>query len=173
MAHPYPPHLPDFSYRGKYHYSLTFSTHERQSIFVAAPAVDLVRTQVLRACTEKSFELTAYCFMPDHLHLLVRGLADDSDCRRFIASAKQYSGYTYKREFKQRLWSRYGYERVIREPIERALTIRYILENPVEAGLVRRVSDHAFVGSARYTVAELIEIAGLPAEKPAAAQTSG
>jgi putative transposase len=155
--------MPDFTYVGKYHYSLTFSTFERQPIFSEASAVELVRSQFLRACAEKFFELTAYCFMPDHLHLVVRGVRVDADCRRFIALAKQYSGYAYKQQRQQRLWSRYGYERVIRESLERALTIRYLLENPVKAGLVARVADYPFTGSACYTLAELMAIAGLTA----------
>ncbi len=104
--------------------------------------------------------------MPDHLHMVVRALDDESDCRRFIVLAKQYSGFIYRRKRQQRLWSRYGYERVIRDEIERALTIRYILENPVKAALVLRVSDYPFVGSASYTLAELMEIAELPPESP-------
>jgi len=42
--------------------------------------------------------------MPDHLHQLVHGRALTSDAKRFILLAKQYSGYYYKKAFKQRLW---------------------------------------------------------------------
>lgn len=95
--------------------------------------------------------------MPDHLHLLVEGQSADSDCRRFIARAKQFSGFHYKKTFGDQLWQRFGFERTLRTD-EAALSVaRYILENPVRAGLVSRVEDYPFMGSNVYTVAEILE----------------
>src|SRR5262245_6395864 len=114
--------------------------------------------QFLRAAREHHLEITAYCFMPDHVHLLVHGLGDSSDCRAFIKSAKQYSGFYFNRTYHQRLWQRYGFERVMRANREVAFTIGYIVANPVRAGLVEHPSDYAHLGSHRYTVAELLAI---------------
>ena len=52
--------------------------------------------------------------MPDHVHLVVEGLANDSNALCFIKNAKQYSGYYYQRSFGMKLWRRYGFERVLR-----------------------------------------------------------
>jgi REP element-mobilizing transposase RayT len=95
--------------------------------------------------------------MTDHLHLLVAGEDSDSDCLRFIARAKQYSGFYFAREFKARLWQRYGFERVLRADQATQVVARYILENPVRAGLVGRVEDYPFVGSFVHSLPELIE----------------
>jgi putative transposase len=97
MAHPYPPHLASFDYIGRYRYALTFVTDERRVVFTEAEPVDQVLTQILRACTEKAFAVIAYCFMSDHLHLVVEGEKTDSDCKAFIKAAKQYSAYYFKR----------------------------------------------------------------------------
>jgi putative transposase len=161
MPHPYPPHLPTFDYVGKYTYFLTFSTANRRADFVEAAAVDLVLRQILRAADQKGFSIPAYCFMPDHLLLLIEGRSTDSDGRAFIRAAKQYSGYHFSRTYRQPLWQRYGHERVVREDFERAVTIGYIVMNPVEARLVAFPADYPFLGSQRYTVAELIQQAGL------------
>ena len=48
-----------------------------------------------------------------------------------------------------------GYERVLRDEFERATTIRYILDNPVKAGLVTRAAEFPYTGSSRYSIAEL------------------
>ena len=40
--------------------------------------------------------------------------------------------------------------------MERALTIRYLLANPVKAGLVDDPREYHGLGSQRYTVAELM-----------------
>jgi|SRR5687768_6654741 len=120
MAHPYPRHLSNFSYVGKYLYSLIFCTAHGTFPFEVAAHVRLVLGQFLRAARENGFELTAYCFMPDHVHLLVSGLTDASDCRSFIKAMEQYAGYYFKQSTGMVLWQRYGYEHVLRSEVERA-----------------------------------------------------
>jgi putative transposase len=83
--------------------------------------------------------------MPDHLHIVVEGQSEDSDCKAFIKSAKQYSGYYYSQEHRRRLWDRYGHERIIRDDQELAMTVRYIVANPVRAGLVNHPSGYFWV----------------------------
>jgi REP-associated tyrosine transposase len=115
--------------------------------------------QIARAATETRFAVVAYCFMPDHLHLLVEGETTGSDCKRFIARSKQYSGYYFAQQFGVRLWQRYGFERVLREDEPTNVVARYILENPVRAGLSARVSEYPFVGSLKYERNALIDYA--------------
>ena len=93
--------------------------------------------------------------MPDHVHLLIRGTDDRSDCRAFIKAAKQYSGFYFKQKCVKKLWQRFGHERVLRDAVERATTIRYILDNPVNAGLSNSAAEYPWLGSECYTVAEL------------------
>ena len=107
-----PDHLKTFAYRGLH---LTFCTFQRDLTFEAADRVDLVRTQFRRTAAEQLFALLAYCFMPDHVHLLIEGRSDDSDGLRFIKAAKQYSGFHYRQSFASKLWQRYGFERVLRD----------------------------------------------------------
>jgi hypothetical protein len=59
--------------------------------------------------------------------------------------------------FKERLWQRYGFERVLRQDETTAVAARYILENPIRAGLVTRVQDYPFLGSFVYTLKELLD----------------
>jgi hypothetical protein len=51
--------------------------------------VELVKPQILRAAAQNSFAVID-CFMLAHLHLLVEGLGDDSDCLRFINDPHEY-----------------------------------------------------------------------------------
>jgi len=152
-----PGHLKTFDYLGLYRYSLTFCTDRRRARFTTDAVVDLVKQQILRAATENQFAVIAYCFMPDHLHLLIEGRSDASDCKRFIALAKQYSGYYFKRAYRESLWQRYGYERVLRDDEASKVAARYILENPIRRRLVERVEDYPYVGSEEYELAHLLE----------------
>jgi len=155
-----PGHLKTFDYIGLHRYFLTFCTHERQKRFVDEQRVDVVREQILRAATDESFAVTAYCFMPDHVHLLVEASSDASNCLRFIKCAKQLSGFHYREHFGERLWQRYGYERTLRSQDATLAVAKYIVENPVRAGLVENPDDYPFSGSERHSMAEILEAIG-------------
>jgi REP-associated tyrosine transposase len=142
-----PAHLKQFDYTGFHRYSLTFCTNRRRAIFTNENVVDLVLLQISRAAAEREFAVITYCFMHDHLHLLVHGQSEASECKGFISKAKQYSGYYYSKEFPGRLWQRYGYERTLRKDEDTLTVARYILENPVRGKLVANVQDYPFLGS--------------------------
>ena len=152
-----PGHLKAFDYLGLHQYFLTFCTYERRRLFLESDAVMAVSTQIQRAASDHRFAVIASCYMPDHVHLLVEGQADDSDCRQFISRAKQYSGFHYKAVFGQRLWQRYGYERTLRSTEASSSVARYILENPVRARLVTRIEEYPFSGSSIYTIEQITE----------------
>ena len=152
-----PGHLKAFDYTGPYRYFLTFCTDSRQREFVTRERVDLVLLEIERSAAEEQFAIIAYCFMPDHLHLLIEGLAESSDCRRFIGRAKQFSGYHYAKAFGHRLWQRYSFERVLRDDEATLVVARYVFDNPLRAGLVRRVEDYPFAGSCVYSLAEILD----------------
>ena len=152
-----PGHLKTFSYLGLHRYSLTFCTDHRRHLLVDPAVVSLVLTQISRAAAENRFAVIAYCFMPDHLHLLIEGRSDASDCKRFIARAKQYSAFYFSRAYHQVLWQRYGYEHVLQDDERSEIVAKYIVEHPIRAGLVRRVEDYPHVGSLEYSLADLVE----------------
>jgi len=53
---------------------------------------------------EETFDVTAYCFMPDHIHVLAAGTSEESDLRRYVSRWKQVTGYQYKGMTGGRLW---------------------------------------------------------------------
>ena len=159
-----PGHLKSFDYTGLYRYFLTFCTDSRCELFTGAQAVDIVLLQIERAAADEHFAIVAYCFMPNHVHLLIEALAEAADCRRFIKRAKQFSAFYYTKTFGQRLWQRYGFERVLRNDEATLGVARYVLENPLRAGLVTRVEDYPFAGSRVYSLADILTaVAGVPA----------
>jgi putative transposase len=152
-----PRHLKTFDYVGLHRYFLTFCTDRRGKLFTEAAIVDLVLSQISRAAGENQFEIIAYCFMPDHLHLHVEAASESSDGKQFSARAKQYSGFYYSQARRATLWQRYGYEHVVRDDEVTLVVAKYVLENPIRAGLVKRVEDYPFLGSLKYSVADLLD----------------
>ena len=138
-------------------YSLTFHTDLGHELFTSHEVIDVVFAQVLRAASEQWFAVIAYCFMPDHLDLLVDGRSERSDCRQFVTAAKRYSGAFYAYRFGGRLWQAHDSARIIRDRELTLATARHILLNPVRAGLVARVEDYPFAGSLTHALQELLD----------------
>ena len=140
-------------------YLVTWSCDERQRLFIQRDRVDLVCQQFLRASQETNVAEIAHCFMPDHVHHLVKGTTAEADARLYMRKAKQYSGFYFMKKFRVKLWGGKGFDRYVRDAHQFKAVVKYIIENPVKAGLVNRVEDYPFTGSSKYTIKELLEIA--------------
>ena len=153
------PRLDPVLYTGLQQYFLTFCTASRQRVFLDAATVGLVRDQILRSAADFYFAVIAYCFMPDHLHMLVEALRDDADAARFVHQAKQRSGYVFSKERGTQLWQPSFYDHNLRGTDATLSVVRYILENPVRAGLVATPEDYPFSGASRYAIRDVMEAA--------------
>jgi putative transposase len=154
-----PARLSAFDYVGLHRYLLTICTHDRFRWFCDADLVGATLALFLQQAEEKQFALLAYCFMPDHVHLLVEGLTDTADLRAFINAAKQQSGYQFaQRQHRSKLWQKGYHERVLRTEDSTNDIARYILANPVRAGLVREPHEYEFSGSTVFDRDQLDEI---------------
>ena len=139
--------LPRACYIGQQWYFLTACTEARIRRLQYADLVDEHLTILRQKARGKSFAIQAYCFMPDHLHLLVSGLQASSDCLAFINGFKQISAYRFKQRAGQRLWQHKPYDHILR-PHERWEAVAYyIWMNPVRKGLCKRAEDWPFSGS--------------------------
>ena len=138
------PRLEGFDYVGVFCYSLTICAHERRAVFVEPLLVDWVLQHILRTAVAEHFEILAYCFMPDHLHVLAQGHTDNADLRVFMKRLKQQTGYEYTRRYGERLWQVGYFDHVVRSEESVLKHARYIVGNPVRAGLVRNVDEYPF-----------------------------
>jgi REP element-mobilizing transposase RayT len=125
-------------------------------VFTDEQIVAPVVTHFRRTADRCGFSYLAYCLMPDHAHALVEGLTDDADLRRFVKAAKESSGRAYFRRTGRPLWQEGYYEHVLRKDEDAIGVARYILHNPVRAGIVRDPGEYPFTGSDRWAMAELL-----------------
>ena len=93
------------------------------------------------------FAIAAYCFMPDHLHVLTNGTHEDSNLLRLADGFKQGSAYLFKQVIGERLWQKKFHDHILRsnEPWESVAW--YIWMNPVRKGLCKRPEDWPYSGS--------------------------
>jgi putative transposase len=104
--------------------------------------------RILNTCSATQFDVFAYCVMPDHVHVIVEGTSDASDLRRCAKLMKQQIEYNARAQFRiYPLWQQGYYERVLRSYHALDVAIRYVLNNPVRAGLVKNAADYAFSGT--------------------------
>lgn len=139
------PRLKDFNYAGLFTYQLTFVTRGRLSIFTAEKAVQPCLYALERARQRYGFHTLAFCFMSDHLHLLLAG-QDGSSLQDFAHCFKQISGYHFKRQCGGSLWQISYYDHVVRRDKDVQQIAAYIWDNPLRAGLVESRLDYAFSG---------------------------
>jgi putative transposase len=151
-----PPRIPGFAYAGGYCYHLVLRTFGHARHFETAQVVADVLLQIRQRASLDGFAVAAYCFMPDHLHLLVEGGTADANLKRFVAEFKRRSGYAFARERKTRLWQGGYYDHVLRSDEDLRTCARYVLANPVRAGIVASPADYPFLGSDLWPIAEIV-----------------
>jgi len=136
--------LKGFEYQGFYRYFLTFCVEKRQPLFKSQKLVDFIRHALFKTAEEWKLDIICFCFMPDHLHLLISGLDESSDLRGFIKNFKQKTGYAFKQNTGRKLWQRSFYDHILRGEEETYDISKYILENPVRKGIVEDYRDYPF-----------------------------
>ena len=141
-----PPFIPGFDYRGTFAYSVTCCAHDRAPWFSDPAAVATAIAELDRTAAGASFDVLAWCAMPDHLHLLVQGATADAALRPFIKLWRQRSAQAFSRVRRQRLWQIGYWERVVRSTEDLQQVADYIVANPVRAGLARSVDGWPHVG---------------------------
>jgi len=153
-----PGRIDGFTYIGLHRYSVTICTHLRKSIFADRTSIDPVLTTIRQCAGSFGFAIHAYCFMFDHVHLVVAATGEQSDFRRFMSNWKQRAGYQHRKRTSESLWQDSYYDHVLRDDEEMARTVRYVLENPVRKGLVREFLEYPHSGSDVYSKEQLKEL---------------
>ncbi len=84
----------------------------------------------------------AFVVMPDHLHWLMQ-LGDGNDLAIVVRQLKGRSARAVNRPLGRSgaLWQRGFHDHALRREEDLATVARYVVRNPVRAGLVRRVGD--------------------------------
>ena len=150
------PRLKAFDYTGFSRYFLTICTLNRHLAFVEPAAVTDVASQLSHTSEAECFSVPAYCFMPDHFHALIEGGRADANLPRFVRLFKQCSSFHWKHRTGTTLWQRGYFEHVLRAEEDSFDVARYVLHNPVRAGLVSRPEDYPFLGSLTVSVRDLL-----------------
>jgi len=128
---------------GGHAYHVTFTTHERRPVFSEFDAA----CAAARCFREPppDFRVLAWVLMPDHAHCLLH-LRNGGALDAAVRSLKGRSARAVNRALSRsgKLWARAYHDRALRKEDDLRAAARYIVANPLRAGLVRRVGDYPF-----------------------------
>jgi REP element-mobilizing transposase RayT len=74
-----------------------------------------VTRHLLHLAEARDFAVSAYCFMPDHVHVVLEATSAESELYRLMNNWKQQTGYAYARSTGSKLWQNGYYDHVLRK----------------------------------------------------------
>ncbi len=120
-------------------YHIRFSTEHR------TPLIDFNRgskiaKKLYTNIAQADHELLCWVLMPDHVHLLIR-LGDSDSLKNFVRQLKSSTSRLFPNITP--FWQSGYFDRAIRREEDVVSVARYIVANPVRAGLVDRVGKYS------------------------------
>ena len=145
--HRKPNRLARGAYIGRRANFLTLCTNGRAKTFSDHAIIILLLDILHGTCAAHFFEVYAYCFMPDHLHLILVGTRDSSNLSRAIQSFKGKTAAAARGTGIRELWQKGFYDHVLRSGESLDAAANYMFMNPVRAGFVQQADEWAGSGS--------------------------
>lgn len=124
-------------------YLITAVTDGRNSLFTDSMLARLLVSEMRYLHDERHLESLAWVVMPDHVHWLIE--LNSMSLPRVIQRLKSRSAIAINRTTGKtgaRLWQRGFHDRALRQDEDLIATARYIVANPLRAGLVDRIGDY-------------------------------
>jgi putative transposase len=147
--------LPLDLYKGLVSVAYTACTRNRAYVFANVLHVERAAQVLVKEATRWRCDLVIYLFMPDHVHLVLQGAGEDSDTYRAMRSFIQRTGYLFSKAGLGIVWQKDFYDHILRTEVDLSNQVRYILRNPVRAGLVSRWQEYPYKGSTAFDLDQL------------------
>ncbi len=133
----------------RYPHHVTQRGNYQKPVFETEDDYELYMQWLHEYADEYSLKIWAYCLMPDHVHLVCVPAEKDSLSRALNLLHMRYSQYfNRKRNEKGHLWQGRFYSCILDQRHAYA-AVRYIENNPVRAGIVRK--PHRYKWSSAYS----------------------
>ncbi|MEQ7922540.1 transposase [Xanthomonas sp. WHRI 1810A] len=123
-------------------YLLTTVTHQRQPFFSDWRLGRLVVHQMRYMEREGLVHSMAWVVMPDHLHWLIA--LEQGSLAALMSRMKSRSSQAFKERtrYSGAVWQKGYHDRALRRDEDLQQAARYIVANPLRAGLVKRLGDY-------------------------------
>lgn len=146
--HPARPHGRNLR-KGRYsqtglYYFLTTSVIDRRTIFSDHDRAITVLETTRWLDDAGRFSVDAAVVMPDHVHLA--GQLCEGTLRTVMHSLKSYSAHRLARAGAATpVWQKGYHDHALRDDDDYRFRVRYLIDNPIRAGLVDRIDDYPYL----------------------------
>ena len=122
-------------------YLITCVTENRDTIFSEWHCGRLLVNVLMKE--HPRAETLAYVVMPDHLHWLMQ-LKDDAELGALMRTVKCVTSWQVNKALNRsgRVWQPGYHDHALRKEEDIVSTARYLVANPLRAGLVERIGDY-------------------------------
>ena len=125
-------------------YLVTSVTADRKPMFCNYSAGRIVVRELIEAERRGRVTSLAYVVMPDHLHWLV-SIRPEYSITDVVGSVKRYSAVSFNQSLGNigvPVWQRGFHDHALRRDEDILHVARYIIANPLRAGLVQRIGEY-------------------------------
>lgn len=134
-------------YRGRVTVAFTVCIEGRDTPFRDADTVRHFTEKLAVAAVSNDCHALIYCFMPEHLHVILNGKTDTADTWKAMTAFKQATGYWFGRNQPEFAWQEGFYDHVIGADEDLGAQLRNVADNPIRKGLVPHWKDYPFTGA--------------------------
>lgn len=125
-------------------YFVTTTTYNRQAIFTEFHLASKAIQGFTHPKTLKDNQLLCWVLMPDHAHWLIQ-LGQKTTLSRLISNMKAATTRQLRKQgFNQAVWQPSFYDHALRKEESLIQVARYIVANPLRAGLVSSVGQYPY-----------------------------
>jgi len=141
-------------YKGERPISFTLCVKNKDDFFTDNKRFGIFEKILLNELNNFDCSAFVYLFMPNHLHMTLRGNNSDSDIKKCIDMFKQKSGYWLSKNYPDIKWQKDYYDHILRSKENLHIHLKYIINNPVRARLAKYWKQYPFKGSTIYNLNE-------------------
>ena len=138
-----------YSQSGVYH--VLFRGVNQQSIFEEATDYEKLKDTILKVKEEMNFEIYAYCFMSNHVHIVMKEKSDREISLIMKRILTKYARWYNLKYGRSGALIANRYKSVPVEIDEYFLNlIRYVHQNPIKAGITKNLMDYRYSSYIEY-----------------------
>ncbi len=127
-------------------YLITTTCRDRRPHFESWEAASAVSATLTEHRLWRGSRLLCWVLMPDHLHVLVQ-LADTESLPKLVQRVKAVTARVINAIANRRrstVWAAGYHDRAVRAEEDLLAVARYVVANPLRAGLAERIGDYAY-----------------------------
>ncbi|CAN5690627.1 hypothetical protein BH11ARM2_BH11ARM2_18570 [soil metagenome] len=147
--------LPATEYIGQKAVSFTVCERDRRPRLANARVFRILEQTLTTACERHGCTVPIFTAMPDHLHILMLGMADDTNITKAFDQFKRLSGTGFTKIENGPVWQPRSHDEILRDGAWPGKA-RYIAQNPYRANLCNPDEPWPYTGSIGHDLQEII-----------------